>query len=116
MEKFLIIKSYEASLKTKKLFKTDHSDTELLLNGLSVEGISFINKLIGQFAIVFFDFNRGRVFLIRDRVGQKPLFYFKNKESTMFSSNLKSLSELVENVEIDFNSYEDYLNYDSPLS
>ena len=29
----------------------------------------------------------------------------------MFSSNLKSLSELVENVEIDFNSYEDYLNY-----
>ena len=105
-------KELRSKLENKKvIFKTDHSDTELLLNGLSVEGISFINKLIGQFAIVFFDFNRGRVFLIRDRVGQKPLFYFKNKESTMFSSNLKSLSELVENVEIDFNSYEDYLNY-----
>ena len=64
-------------LEKKKVdFNTSHSDTELLLNGLSVEGISFVNKLIGQFAIIFFNFNTGRTFLIRDRIGQKPLFLF----------------------------------------
>tara|TARA_Y100001958_G_scaffold156915_1_gene150675 strand:- start:16422 stop:18218 length:1797 start_codon:yes stop_codon:yes gene_type:complete len=99
-------------LEKKKVdFNTSHSDTELLLNGLSVEGISFVNKLIGQFAIIFFNFNTGRTFLIRDRIGQKPLFYFLNKETFMFSSNLKSLSELIRNVEIDFQSYSEYLNY-----
>ncbi len=99
-------------LEKKKVdFNTSHSDTELLLNGLSVEGISFVYKLIGQFAIIFFNFNTGRTFLIRDRIGQKPLFYFLNQETFMFSSNLKSLSELIKNVEIDFQSYSEYLNY-----
>ncbi len=99
-------------LEKKKVdFNTSHSDTELLLNGLSVEGISFVHKLIGQFAIIFFNFNTGRTFLIRDRIGQKPLFYFLNQETFMFSSNLKSLSELIKNVEIDFQSYSEYLNY-----
>ena len=36
-------------------FKTSHSDTEVLLNGISYQGISFINKIIGQFSIIFFD-------------------------------------------------------------
>ena len=36
-------------------FHTDHSDTEVLLNGISHLGNDFINKIVGQFSIVFFD-------------------------------------------------------------
>ena len=36
-------------------FKSSHSDTETLLNGLSIYGLDFINKIEGQFAITFLD-------------------------------------------------------------
>ena len=46
-------------LENKKIkFFTDHSDTEVLLNGISFYGLDFLDKVIGQFAIVFFDFNK----------------------------------------------------------
>ena len=60
-------------------FKSKNSDTEVLLIGLSKYGLSFLENITGQFAITFIDFNKNKLFLIRDRLGQKPLFYsFKN--------------------------------------
>ena len=53
-------------------FSTSHSDTEVLLKGLSQEGIDFVNKLRGQFSIFFLDKTKNQALLIRDRVGQKP--------------------------------------------
>ena len=47
-------------------FFTDHSDTEVVLNGLSTQGPGFVKKLIGQFSIVFLDHNLEKVYLIRD--------------------------------------------------
>ena len=57
-------------------FYTSHSDTETLLVGLSYYGIDFVDKLRGQFAIAFFDERKSELSLIRDRLGQKPLYYF----------------------------------------
>ena len=57
-------------------FYTSHSDTETLLIGLSYYGINFVNKLRGQFAIAFFDEQKSKLYLVRDRLGQKPLYYF----------------------------------------
>ena len=57
-------------------FKSNHSDSEVVLNGLSYFGIDFIKKFIGQFAIFFLDTKSMKAYLVRDRVGQKPLFYF----------------------------------------
>ena len=62
-------------------FKTHHSDTEVVLLGISHFGINFVNKLIGQFSIFLLDFENMIVHLIRDRLGQKPLFYSKTSES-----------------------------------
>ena len=59
-------------------FFSSHSDTEVVLNGLSYFGLDFVTKLEGQFSIMFFDINVQKVFLIRDRLGQKPLFYTYN--------------------------------------
>ena len=91
-------------------FFTDHSDTEVLLNGLSYYGLEFLKKVVGQFAIVFFDFNKNNVYLIRDRLGQKPLFYSSLLDSFSFSSNLKSLIALNKDKSIDETSLFTYLD------
>ncbi len=92
-------------------FFSSHSDTEVVLNGLSYFGLDFISKLEGQFSIMFFDPNVQKVFLIRDRLGQKPLFYSYNNEELVFSSSLKSLSILEKNTKINDKSLVDYLDY-----
>ena len=93
-------------LEHKFNFKTSHSDTEVLLYGLTQYGTKFLERINGQFAIVFLDFNNEKIFLIRDRLGQKPLFYTYNAKELSFSSNLLSLAKLRDNLEVE----ERYLN------
>jgi asparagine synthase (glutamine-hydrolysing) len=93
-------------LEHKFNFKTSHSDTEVLLFGLTQYGTKFLERINGQFAIVFLDFNNEKIFLIRDRLGQKPLFYTHNAKELSFSSNLVSLAKLRDNHEVE----ERYLN------
>ena len=92
-------------------FFTNHSDTEVLLNGLSFYGDDFLGKLIGQFAIAFLDMRNMKLKLIKDRVGQKPLFYKIDNENITFSSNLKTLIAVNNDHEVDNESYIDFLNY-----
>ena len=91
-------------------FFTDHSDTEVVLNGLSTQGLDFIKKLIGQFSIFFLDHNSEKAYLIRDRLGQKPLFYFIDNSNFSFSSNLKSLIKINNKFDLDKDSINEYLN------
>lgn len=72
-------------------FYTSHSDTEVVLNGLTYFGIDYIKKFIGQFAIFFINTKDRKVYLVRDRLGQKPLFFNISKDALTFSSNLKAL-------------------------
>ena len=90
-------------------FKSNNSDTEVVLLGLSFFGVSFIEKIIGQFAITFCDFNKCEIYLIRDRLGQKPLFYFSENNSLIFSSNLISIKEIT-NSNVDLESLESYIS------
>ena len=92
-------------------FNTSHSDTETLLNGLSYYGINFVNKLRGQFAIAFFDEKKSKLYLVRDRVGQKPLYYFLDNENIHFGSSLLSLLKIIRDYKIDENQLYTYLNY-----
>ena len=92
-------------------FFTDHSDTEVLLNGISYFGLDFINSVIGQFSIMFYDEKINKMYLIRDRVGQKPLFYKFGSEEVVFGSNLKSVVSGLENVQILDRSLNDYINF-----
>ena len=71
-----------------------------MLIGLSKYGESFIKKCNGQFSLIFLDLNKNEIILIRDRLGQKPLFYFNNEETLAFSSNLISLSKLTNQKKI----------------
>ena len=66
--------------------------------------------LIGQFSISFYDGNTNELFLIRDRLGQKPLFYTHNNNEIVFGSNLKSLVLMNKEYVIDSNSLGEFLD------
>lgn len=91
-------------------FKTQNSDSEVLLYGLIYEGKDFINKLVGQFSITFIDKLKNQIMLIRDRTGQKPLFFSLNENSIFFGSNLISVSNMSNNNDINQDSLEEFLN------
>ena len=80
----------ELELKGYK-FKSDHSDTEVILNGFEEWGVNVLNRLNGMFAFAIYVPQKKYFFLARDRFGEKPLYYFQNNNNFIFSSELKSL-------------------------
>jgi asparagine synthase (glutamine-hydrolysing) len=68
-------------------------DTETILHQWEESGADVVTKLTGMFAIAIFDEPRGRLFLARDRIGIKPLYYFDNGRTFLFASEIKSLFE-----------------------
>ena len=92
-------------------FYTSHSDTETILVGLSYYGKKFVSKLRGQFAIAFLDEKESKLHLIRDRLGQKPLYYYLDNEHIHFGSSLLSILKIIKEYKIDENQLNSYLNY-----
>jgi asparagine synthase (glutamine-hydrolysing) len=71
-----------------------HSDTETLLIAFEHWGIDVtLSKLVGMFAIALYDANNRVLTLIRDRVGEKPLYYGWQKEALVFGSDLIALKQ-----------------------
>ncbi|MBF4210501.1 asparagine synthase (glutamine-hydrolyzing) [Pseudomonas donghuensis] len=68
-----------------------HSDTEVLLRLYEREGISFISKLNGMFAIAIYDAREQAMYLVRDRIGVKPLYVHDDGAQLTFGSEIKSL-------------------------
>ena len=68
------------------------SDTEILLEAWSRLGPACLPKIVGQFAIAVYDRETRKLFLARDRFGEKPLFYHRSSDgSVYFASSLGSL-------------------------
>ncbi len=72
-------------------FQSDHSDAEVLLQAWSAWGSACLPRLRGMFAFAILDQRRGLLFLVRDRLGQKPLYYRRNSEGFSFASELHVL-------------------------
>ncbi|MBO8228677.1 asparagine synthase (glutamine-hydrolyzing) [Prochlorococcus marinus XMU1414] len=87
-------------------------DTETLFYCLIFYGIDkTLNLVDGMFAFAFWDNLEKKLFIARDRVGEKPLYYCKFNNFFIFSSELQSLCMHPEvKTEIDNNSFYDYLN------
>lgn len=75
---------------------TSQSDTEVLLKLYLHYGIDCIQQLIGMFAFIVVDkrANKNCSYVVRDRLGIKPLFYYKNDNGYIFSSEVKSILSL----------------------
>ena len=68
------------------------SDTEVILHAYREWGLEkMISKLIGMFSFILLDVKEHTVYLVRDRLGVKPLYYFKENHTWLISSELKSL-------------------------
>ena len=90
-----------------------HSDTETLLVAIELWGIrKVLQKTVGMFALALWDTKERNLYLARDRVGEKPLYYGWVKGVFVFASELKSLKKYpsFEN-EIDRDSLSLYFRY-----
>lgn len=72
------------------VFSTD-SDTEVVLHGFESYGPSFLKRMEGMFAFAIYDLSAKTWTLARDKIGEKPLYYYQDKEKFLFASELKSL-------------------------
>jgi asparagine synthase (glutamine-hydrolysing) len=69
------------------------SDTEVIVHLYEQHGLNFVNRLEGMFALAVWDANRRRLVLARDRVGEKPLYIFRDGKVLLFASEIKSILE-----------------------
>lgn len=67
------------------------SDTEVILAGFILHGADYIKKLNGIFAIAIWDSRKEQLWLFRDRLGVKPLFYTRANDVLVFASEIKGL-------------------------
>ncbi len=68
-----------------------HSDTEVVLHGFEEWGTGVLARLNGMFAFAIWESGRRRLFLARDRMGEKPLYYLRTHEGFIFASTLAAL-------------------------
>ncbi len=88
-----------------------HCDTEVILRLYQKEGISFISKLNGMFAIAIYDQRIKTTYLIRDRVGEKPLYFYSDNEKVIFGSEIKSILKYGIAPDVDYLAIDSYLTY-----
>ena len=86
--------------KEKNFFPKTKSDVEIIPYLYEKYGMDFLKMLNGMFSIILIDEKRDKLFLIRDRYGEKPLFYLKNKKGLYFASEIRAIKELT-NIEIE---------------
>jgi asparagine synthase (glutamine-hydrolysing) len=67
------------------------SDTEVVLALYATYGLEMFDHLRGEFAFVIIDEGNRRAVMVRDRMGLKPLFYTRTKDSLLFASEIKAL-------------------------
>ncbi len=73
------------------------SDTEIILESFALKGEDFIHELNGMFAFAIYDKVAEEMYLYRDRLGIKPLFYYVHGNTVLFASELKSITAVVGN-------------------
>lgn len=71
-------------------FKSN-SDTEVILKSYEEWGTKMFSRFDGMFAIALVDLNQQKLIIARDRMGLKPLFYFKNDDVLVWASEIKSI-------------------------
>lgn len=93
------------------------TDTEVIVEGFSAYGTSFIEKFNGMFAIGAWNRGEKRLYLIRDRYGIKPLYYWFNGDILVFSSEIKGIiKHPLYKVDVDLHALNEYFTFQNIFS
>jgi asparagine synthase (glutamine-hydrolysing) len=106
IEKDLRLTNYDLRLKTT-------SDSEVILEAFSHWGYEFVNRLNGMFVIVFYDKEEKSLYIFRDRIGIKPLYYYWDGNNFAFASELKALKRnefISRNLSLNYTAINEYLH------
>lgn len=91
---------------------TSETDTEVLLYLYKEMGVDCLDELRGMFAFGIWDERNERLFLARDRLGQKPLFYHSDESAFRFGSTIKALlADSAVTPTPDYRAIREYLTY-----
>lgn len=74
-------------------WKTDHSDTEVIIHAFEQWGIDCIHRFRGMFGVALWDGRSRDLWLVRDRIGIKPVYYSIHDGRLVFASEIKALLE-----------------------
>jgi len=88
------------------------SDTEVVLRAYQKWGLSFVDRLEGMFAICIYD--RGKLFLFRDRLGKKPLYYMHTAKQFIFASEIKAILPYLKKKQMNKEALHSYLSFLAP--
>jgi asparagine synthase (glutamine-hydrolysing) len=86
-------KEIRAELEQQSVTFRTKSDTEVVLSAMSLWGVSALNRFNGQFAFALLDRQSGDLLLVRDRTGERPLYYKSSGSGLYFSSEIKGLKQ-----------------------
>ncbi|MBU1061150.1 MAG: asparagine synthase (glutamine-hydrolyzing) [Candidatus Omnitrophica bacterium] len=93
------------------IFKS-HTDTEVILHLYEEKGVDCLKDLRGPFAFAIWDEKKKRLFIARDRIGKKPLYYMYRNQALIFASEIKAILQNPEVlVDVNRSAVTDYLSY-----
>lgn len=89
-----------------------NTDTEVILAAYDKWGTDCLRRFNGMFAFAIWDKKREQLFLARDRLGIKPLYYYLDKDRLFFASEVKSiLKSLRNNSQLNLNLIDQYMSF-----
>ncbi|WP_334057071.1 asparagine synthase (glutamine-hydrolyzing) [Alteromonas sp. S005] len=83
-----------AELEQQGVAFKSHTDTEVILELYAREGVKCLQKLNGMFAFALWDKTKQELFIARDRLGKKPVYYFSDNGRFAFGSEIKAILAL----------------------
>lgn len=101
-----LYKSYLSDIELKT-----NSDTEVLLHLLIRKGADALNLLHGFFAFSFTDLQTQKSLIARDRLGKKPILYYRDSDKFIFASEIKAIEAFKLKLSINKNSVYQYFTY-----
>ncbi|MDO9403323.1 MAG: asparagine synthase (glutamine-hydrolyzing) [Polaromonas sp.] len=104
-----------AELRAQGVRLDTESDTEVILRLYEREGIGFVSKLNGMFAIAIDDAREDAMYLVRDRIGVKPLYVHDDGQRAVFASEIKAILPALDAAQarpaVDFEAVHHYLTF-----
>jgi len=86
-----------------------YSDTETIVNYMAKYGIDSAKKFNGIFAFSLLDIEKQKLYIVRDRFGVKPLYYYHRNQKLIFSSEIKPILKMVSDFKLNIDALNEYL-------